>query len=187
MGNFQRALGTAPACRALPGPPPLLSCPPVMSLINALCKSRPGIHSQHGPGAQPISQLFQKKKLKKKKKMKCYFCKGRSGPWLSQQPLSYGKSWGGGRWGNPSLSDHSLQLLNSLCPSRVPPCHQDRELPLAPSKGRVSWQLPVPPAPGCPSQPVPCPWAVKWVVHECPSLPELALVHPIVPSFLRSM
>lgn len=36
-------------------PRSLLSSPPLMSLMNASCKSEPGIHSQHGTGAQPIS------------------------------------------------------------------------------------------------------------------------------------
>lgn len=66
----------------------------------------------------------------------------------------------------------------SLCPTMSP----GQGAAPHTKRGRGSWQLPVPPAPGCPSQPVPCPWAARWVVRECPSLLQLALGHPIVPA-----
>lgn len=81
----------------------------------------------------------------------------------------------GGALYSPSLSDHSLQWLNPLCPSCVPPCYHDRELPLTASKRGGLGSCPL-------HQSVPCPWAARRVVHECPSLPELALVHPLFPA-----
>lgn len=50
-------LWAPPRSPGLPGSA-LPSSPPLMSLITASRKSEPGIHSQHGTGARPISQLF---------------------------------------------------------------------------------------------------------------------------------